>query len=95
MPRITFHPKKITRRVHDGITIMNAINRNELPLGQSCSGFGICGWCRITVLKGSENISQPTPRELKLITEQKYKPNERLGCQAHIHGDVEITTGYW
>ncbi len=46
---------------------------------------GICGICKISVIKGKENLSPKTAHE-EILDE-----GERLACQCKVHGDIEIT----
>jgi ferredoxin len=66
-----------------------------MPIGQSCSGDGICGWCRVIVVEGKESLGEPTDKEKKLMSEKGFAPDERAACLAIVRGDVCITTTYW
>lgn len=46
----------------------------------------MCGTCRITILQGIENVS-PKNEEEEMLTRE---PNERLGCQCSIKGDIVV-----
>ena len=95
MPTVHFHPMGKTRKVKAGTTILAAANQVEVPLGQSCSGDGTCGWCRVTILSGAENLGSPSPLERKLRESRQYSPDERVACLATVHGDILVTTTYW
>jgi len=41
--RVEFVPLGKTKEVRDGVTIIAAANRADVPIGQSCNGDGICG----------------------------------------------------
>jgi ferredoxin len=95
MPTVRFVPSGKERVIRAGATILAAANQAEMPIGQSCSGDGICGWCRVTILEGMENMIPPGALEKKLITEKEFAPGERAACLAKVKGDVSITTTYW
>ncbi len=95
MPRVRFVPLGKEKEIRAGATILAAANQCEVPVGQSCSGDGICGWCRVSVLEGSENLLPPGTLERRLMEDKEFKPNERAACLARIRGDVTITTTYW
>ena len=78
-----------------GVTIIAAANRADVPIGQSCNGDGICGWCKVKVLRGMENLSPPTPLERNLMATCAFASDERAACLAKIAGDITVTTGYW
>jgi len=51
---------------------------------------GTCGTCRVRIVKGGENLSIPTPEERDFLSALEATPDERLGCQFRIYGDVSI-----
>ena len=95
MPVVEFVPLGRGREVKQGVTIISAANRAGVPIGQSCNGDGICGWCKVKVLRGMENLSSPTPLERRLMASCAFAPDERAACLAKISGDITVTTGYW
>ena len=95
LPRVAFVPLGKTKEVRRGVTIVAAANRADVPIGQSCNGDGVCGWCRVKVLRGMENLTPPSPHERKLMTACAFAPDERAACMARVGGDVTVTTGYW
>ena len=95
MPNVEFVPLGRTKEVKQGVTIISAANRAGVPIGQSCNGDGICGWCKVKVLRGMENLSPPTSLEQRLMAACAFAPDERAACLAKIAGDITVTTGYW
>ncbi len=95
MPNVEFVPLGLSGDVKRGVTIISAANRAGVPIGQSCNGDGICGWCKVKVLRGMENLSPPTALERRLIASCAFAPDERAACLAKITGDITVTTGYW
>ncbi len=95
MPKVRFVPLQKERDIKLGATILTAANQSEVPLGQSCSGDGSCGWCRVSVLEGMEHLAPPTPLELRLMEDKEFGANERAACLARVRGDITITTTYW
>jgi len=95
MPRVKFIPLNKERDIRSNATLLAAANQVDVPLGQSCSGEGICGWCRVRVVEGVENLVAPTPLEKRLMTQYGFQEDERAACLAKVKGDVTITTTYW
>ena len=95
MPKVRFIPLNKVREIKPHATLLAAANQVEVPLGQSCSGEGICGWCRVRVLDGVENLAPPTALEKRLMDQYNFKADERAACLAKVKGDVTITTTYW
>ena len=95
MPVVRFHPLEKSSQVGEGSTLLSAALRSDIPLGQSCSGDGICGWCKVRILEGGKNLLPPGPLELRLKESARFAEDERAACLAKVMGDVTVTTGYW
>ena len=80
--------------VHD-TNLMDAIHQSGLGLGQSCDGIALCGFCRVQILDGMDNLSPMESEEEKILTSMHGGDNERLACCAIVHGLVTLTTTYW
>jgi ferredoxin len=93
--KVSFVPLNRSREVKTGATILAAANQSGIPIGQSCSGEGICGWCRVTVLSGADELVPPSDLERQLMAEKEFSGNERAACLARVKGDITITTSYW
>lgn len=95
MPRIRFVPLGKEREMQTGATILAAANRCQAPIGQSCSGEGVCGTCRVQVIEGADRLAPPGALEQRLMKEKEFTPAERAACLARVQGDVTVTTTYW
>jgi len=82
--RVTFTPLGRTAEAKPNETILDVARRAGAPIGNSCGGVGVCGRCRVTVVRG--DVSPPTRFE----TAEK-----RLACQSVVLADCEVTTTYW
>jgi ferredoxin len=80
--------------VHE-TNLLDAVLQTGLGLGQSCDGIALCGFCRVKVLEGEENLSAMAEEERKVLAAEHSGNNERLACCARITGPVTITTDYW
>lgn len=67
------------------IPLLEICYQYDTPINFSCR-IGMCGTCRVSFSEGIENVSPKNEEELILTRE----PNERLGCQCTIKGDVTI-----
>ena len=79
---------------HD-TTLLDAIQQAHLPVGQSCDGIGLCGFCRVQVVEGLKNLSPMGEEERKVLRSTQGGDDERLACMAKVHGPVVVTTPYW
>lgn len=92
---VRFWPSGRAVRVTPGTTLLEAARAAGLPLGSSCDGRAVCGWCRVAVLEGIEGLSAADAEERELLGRIEADPAERLACQARVLGPVMITTSYW
>lgn len=76
-------------------TLLDAIHQIGLPLGQSCDGVALCGFCRVTVVDGSQNLTPAAAEEVKILRSLHAGSDVRLACCARITGPVTLTTDYW
>ena len=95
MPKIKFVPLDIVVEIKVGETLFKAARVNGIPIGSSCRGDCVCGWCKVEIVEGMENLSVPEECEKKLMKTGTYEKSERAACAARVLGDVSITTGYW
>ena len=75
--------------------LMDAIHQTGLALGQSCDGIALCGFCRVQVLDGLENLGPVGAEEKKILASLHAGDDERLACCATVRGPVTVTTTYW
>jgi len=76
-------------------TLLDAIHQLCLPLGQACDGVALCGFCRVKVMDGMDNLTPLGDREEKVLQSLHAGPEERLACCARVNGPVTLTTDYW
>ncbi len=92
---VRFEPSgRSVQVVHDSI-LMDAVLQAGLPLGQSCNAVALCGFCRVQILEGFENLTPAYGEEKKVLASLHAGDNERLACCARIGGPVTVTTEYW
>ncbi|MCB0368604.1 MAG: (2Fe-2S)-binding protein [Bdellovibrionales bacterium] len=100
MAKVSFNSKKSLLNnqpieVQKDESLMFELLRAGLPVASSCHGDGVCAKCRVTILKGLENVLPESPLEASLRERNNLKENERLSCQMKLTGDIEIDTNYW
>lgn len=95
MPTIRFVKNYPDLQVETGAVLMKELLKAGLPVASSCHGDGICGKCRIQIVRGSENLSKINALET-LVRERLKVPREyRISCQTQVLGDITIDTSYW
>jgi len=96
MTTVRFHPSEREVDVPAGTTLLEATRRAGLPIGSSCDGQGICGWCRLRVLEGAAELSPVETTERELLARIGGGPDERIACQARVLSPgVLVTASYW
>ena len=75
-----------TAKEVDGMTVLEACERQGVPMEAECGGFAACNSCRVTVLEGMNHLSSVLDEESGFLD----NPSHRLGCQAIIKGDVVL-----
>jgi len=76
-------------------TLLDILVAGQIPIGHSCAGEAVCGWCKVKFISGLENYSPPTGDELHLRRYKELGVDERLACQVWVESDLTITTSYW
>jgi ferredoxin, 2Fe-2S len=79
----------------DNETLLDVARRAAVPLGNSCGGVGVCARCKVRVVDGAGNLSEPTAMEVRFGTARGFAADERMACQAVVQGDCSVTTTYW
>ncbi|MCX6117048.1 MAG: 2Fe-2S iron-sulfur cluster-binding protein [Proteobacteria bacterium] len=79
--------------VRNGIAFQGLCAKHKTPIEFSCRE-GDCGICCIRVIRGAENLSEPTKIEKDFLQAMRADPDERLACQTRILGPVEIEADY-
>lgn len=85
MPRVTvdgYAPFDVT----PATTLLSACEEHGVPMLASCGGFAGCNSCRVLVVDGADGLSPQVPEEDAFLD----LPGHRLGCQAHVLGDVHL-----
>ncbi|MBN2306053.1 MAG: 2Fe-2S iron-sulfur cluster binding domain-containing protein, partial [Anaerolineae bacterium] len=88
MSEVVFQP--IGRRIDaaPGATLLEAAQNAGVALSAVCGGMGVCGDCRVRVLRGAVSDLNDTERER--LSESDIAGSLRLACQVEITGEGEI-----
>jgi ferredoxin len=92
---VSFTPLGRTAEAKDDESILDVARRAAVPLGNSCGGVGVCTRCKVRIVHGADNLSPATSIELRFSKPRGFAEDERMACQAVVHGDCEVTTTYW
>ena len=90
---IEFDPVKAPFQ-HDGKpgSVLDVLLGHGVHLEHACGGNCACTTCHVIVKEGFDKLAEPEESELDLLDKAPgLTPNSRLGCQAVIEDDSEIT----
>lgn len=99
MPKVSFHPDgrlslsfdPATVEVPEGTTILEAAKMAGVPLEHNCGGVCACSTCHVILDEGFERLSlMEEDEEDQLDEAEGLTLKSRLGCQAHIKGDLSV-----
>ncbi len=93
--QVRFYPSGRVVDLPAGSSLEEGISRAGLPLSSGCDGDFLCGFCRLEILEGAENLGPVSGKESKVLAALGAAANERLACQARVYGSVRLTAAYW
>ncbi len=98
--KVIFQPAGRRGEVDEGINIIEASRRLGVDIEAICGEKKKCGKClvrhetgffeRYGIVSEPDNLSPFSVEEEKFISEEERKEGYRLGCVAHLQGDVVI-----
>ncbi len=74
--------------LYEGENLLDGALERGVELEYSCKQ-GKCDSCTVRVVKGGENLTEPTQGEKNVLGEL-LEQGKRLSCQAYVKGPVEI-----
>jgi len=91
MPKVRFVKERLEVEIADGQTILEAAKQIGAPEGDRCGGVCACSTCHVYVVKGFDATSEIEDEEFDILDKAfDVRPSSRLGCQAKVHGDIEV-----
>jgi 2Fe-2S ferredoxin len=91
MPKVRFLKENIEIEVPDGSSILDAARKSGAPQGDRCGGVCACSTCHVYVTKGFDTLSEIEDEEFDILDKAfDVRMESRLGCQAKLHGDIEV-----
>src|SRR5689334_23874527 len=91
MHRVRFLKEGIEVEVPSGTSILEAARKAGAPEGDRCGGVCACSTCHVYVVRGVERTSETEDEEADILDKAfDVRLESRLGCQAKIHGDIDV-----
>lgn len=85
--RITFQPDGKTLEVDGGTTVAEAAQEAGIFLNNLCGGEGVCGECRVQILKGKGTSKARTSA---FFSKEEQEQGFVLACQTEISEPLEV-----
>lgn len=91
MPKVRFLKEKLEIEVPEGSSILDAARKAGAPEGDRCGGVCACSTCHVYVVRGFDETSEIEDEEYDILDKAfDVRLESRLGCQAKVHGDVDV-----
>jgi 2Fe-2S ferredoxin len=91
MPKVRFLKEKVEVEVPEGTSILEAARKAGAPEGDRCGGVCACSTCHVYVVRGLDQTSEVEDEEADILDKAfDVRMESRLGCQAKIHGDIDV-----
>lgn len=89
--KVTFLPQNVAIETEEGKSILDIALENDIELDHNCGGNCACTTCHVIVKNGMNNLSEAEEEENDMLDKAVgLTLTSRLGCQAHVYGDVVV-----
>jgi Na+-transporting NADH:ubiquinone oxidoreductase subunit F len=78
---------KLTVHVPAGMTLLNALTSNGIPIPSPCGGKATCKQCKVQVTEGA---SEPLETDKGTFTKKQLKEGWRLSCQCKVNNSMHV-----
>ncbi|HEX9896759.1 MAG TPA: ASKHA domain-containing protein [Dehalococcoidales bacterium] len=85
--KVTFLPENKEIEVEEGTTLLQAAEKADVFINNLCGGEGLCGECRVQIIKGN---AQPDKHTLGFLTGEEIEKGFVLACQTKITDDLTV-----
>lgn len=83
--------QSIEGRLNDNL--MDLFKNNQLSLEAPCGGKGLCGKCKVKIIKGQTN--DITHEEKNILSSDEINNGVRLACLTHPVSDIDVEILNW
>lgn len=83
--RVRFEPEGLEIRVDQGENLLRAAMAAGVFLNAACGGAGVCGKCRVKLIKGHLDSSAGT-----YLSQEEFAQGFRQACQSTVQSDLVV-----
>lgn len=73
----------------NGESLLSLLTQNGLLPETDCGGIGICGKCKVKLMRGEASAHHP--EELGYLSREELDAGIRLACLCHVNGEVVVS----
>lgn len=85
--KVTFLPDRNELEVDEGITLFEAAEKAGVYLNSLCGGEGVCGKCRVQVIKGNVKADE---NSIVFFSRDEIQKGYVLACQTRVNDNLEV-----
>jgi uncharacterized 2Fe-2S/4Fe-4S cluster protein (DUF4445 family) len=85
--KVTFLPDKKVIEVDEGALLLEAAEKAGVYLNSLCGGEGVCGKCRVQIVKGNAKVNG---HSVAFFTKEEIEKGYVLACQTPVKEDLEV-----
>jgi uncharacterized 2Fe-2S/4Fe-4S cluster protein (DUF4445 family) len=85
--KVVFLPDQKEAEVEEGTTLFEAAEKVGVYLNSLCGGEGVCGKCRVQVIKGNLKADK---NAIAFFTKDEIKKGYVLACQSIVRDNLEV-----
>ena len=85
--KVVFLPENKEIEVDEGTTLLTAAEKAGIFINSLCGGEGLCGECRLQLIKGNVKASK---HDIGFFSGEEIKDGYFLTCQARVEDNLEV-----
>ncbi len=86
---IVFQPYGRRGAFRKDINLLEAAKKLGVDISSLCGGRGLCGKCKVKILKGYEYLNPLKESEIRFLTEEEIREEYRLACLTSVTTSCE------
>ncbi len=84
---LVFQPYGVKVEVASGTRILDAAAAAQVNINSLCGGEGVCGKCRVQILRGQ---APPNAHSIRFLSKEEVQEGFVLACQTNVGDDLEV-----
>lgn len=90
MSDIFISPDEVSIELPAHSNLLAAAVDAGIPIAHLCGGRGRCSTCRVRIMEGQADLSDPTELEVAMAAKLDFPRDVRLACQTDVAGSVRL-----